>query len=81
MKRNTEYKVMFGFWIAVATMNAMGFAFFAICGNASVQFLIDAFLCTLICTNYWELWHVKAPTIHVNVVCRRVTCDELEEGE
>lgn len=47
----------------------------------SVQFLIDAILCTLICVNYWELWHVKTPTIHVNVVCRRVTCDELEEGE
>lgn len=81
MTGNTTCKVLFGFWLAFALVCAATFVVAWICGDLIFDFFAYAILSAVICANYWELWHVETPTIRVNVVCRDVTCDEVEESE
>lgn len=74
-------KILFGMWLVVAIMNIIGYIANLTQGTADIWQFISGLFAIVICTNYWELWHVETPEICVNVMCCVMTYDESKEDE
>ena len=74
MRKNELRKVLFGIWVAFSVLWALIFVEGCIDGEPVFEQLTLAACGVVVCQLYWELWHEKAPELHIDIY-------ELPDGQ
>ncbi len=67
MSGDTLRKVMFGVWVTFSALWTMIFVGGCIDGEPVFEQLTLAACGVVVCQLYWELWHEKAPELHIDI--------------
>ena len=67
MSVDTLRKVLFGLWLVLFAMWALYFAIGCAAGKPDIDRFLLMLYSAVLCQQYWELWHEKAPELHVEI--------------
>ena len=67
MSGDTLSKVMFGVWLVFFAMWALAFVSGCAAGKPDIDRFLLALYSAVVCSLYWELWHKKAPELHIEI--------------
>ena len=67
MSMDTWRKVLFGSWLAIFAMWALAFVIGCAAGEPDIERFMLALYSAIVCELYWDLWHEKAPELHVEI--------------
>ena len=64
---DTWRKVAFGMWLVFSATWALLFVAGCAAGEADGEELLLAMCGAVVCQLYWDLWHEKAPELHIEI--------------